>query len=196
MKEPRECHFRDLKRLGRYLHHHPRVVQYFNQQEERTVELCATVDSDHAGCLLTRRSTTGEAVWFGGHCLGHSARVQSTISLNVAESEYYALVKGAARVLMMRSLFLDWDIDVPAVIKSDSSSANSLANRRGLGRQRHVQTRYLWIQERIACRHIVVRYIKGILNPADLLTKPLPESRIRELAEIFQQEIFALARGG
>ena len=165
------------------------MVQSFNQQEEQSADLYATVDSDHAGCLLTRRSTTGEAVWFGSHCLGHSARMQSTISLNVAESEYYALVKGAARVLMMRSLFLDWAIDVPAVIKSDSSSAKSLASRRGLGRQRHVQTRYLWIQERIACRHAIVRYIKGILNPADLLTKPLPESRIRELAEIFQQRI-------
>ena len=44
--------------------------------------------------------------------------------------------------------------------------------RRGLGRMRHIQTRYLWIQERVGANHISISAVAGTKNPADILTKP------------------------
>ena len=68
MKEPREASMRDLKRLGRYLKYRPRLVAVFRAQ--RTPEtLHSYGDSDNAGCLKTRRSTTGVAVMLGSHLL-------------------------------------------------------------------------------------------------------------------------------
>ena len=40
-----------------------------------------------------------------------------------------------------------------------------------MGKQRHVQTRYLWLQERVALKHIKVKKIKGSENESDILTK-------------------------
>jgi hypothetical protein len=75
--------------------------------------------------------------------------------------------------LSVQSLLWDWNIEVRVKLHSDSSSAIAFGQRRGLGKQRHVQTRYLWIQERIAMKHIVLQKIKGEVNHADVLTKAM-----------------------
>ena len=54
---------------------------------------------------------------------------------------------------------------------SDSSAARAFASRHGLGRQRHVQTRYLWLQERVAAAHLSVQKVKTTHDIADILTK-------------------------
>ena len=86
MQEPRECDVGNLKKLLRYLKGAPRVVTVFTHQKmPRHVTI--NVDSDHAGCLETRRSTTGMTARLGAHCLKHGSNVQSTISLSSGESE-------------------------------------------------------------------------------------------------------------
>ncbi len=36
---------------------------------------------------------------------------------------------------------------------------------------RHIQTRYLWVQERVNDKHVKITAIPGAKNPADILTK-------------------------
>ena len=60
---------------------------------------------------------------------------------------------------------------MPLQIFSDSSAAKAFAPRRGLGRQRYVQTRYLWFQERVAAAQVSVQKVKGTQNPADIHIK-------------------------
>ena len=75
-------------------------------------------------------------------------------------------------------------IDAPIQIYSDSSAARSVARRRGIGgRPRHLQTRHLWLQSRVALGHLKMEVVAGERNPADTLTKPLPGRRIREWSE-------------
>ena len=57
MSEPCEAGWQKLKRLGRYLIGVPRLVQRLEKQNPPNCVL-ALSDSDHAGCLRTRRSTT------------------------------------------------------------------------------------------------------------------------------------------
>ena len=107
-------------------------------------------DSDHAGCLLTRKSTTGFVVTSGRHCVKHGSNLQSTIALSSGESEYYALVKAAAIGLSIQALMAYWNEKYDLVLYSDSSAARGTASRRGLGKLRHVQARYLWLHERVS----------------------------------------------
>ncbi len=95
------------------------------------------------------------------------------ISLSVAEAEYYALVRGACYGLGMQANFHDWGIEIPVRVFSDSKAGRSFAKRQGLGKQRHVQTRYLWLQSRVKMLHLDVRCILGTENAADLFTKVL-----------------------
>ncbi len=48
---------------------------------------------------------------------------------------------------------------------------------------RHIQTRYLWLQERVAAKHLRLEKIKGELNPADILTKVLPIAKVRDVCQ-------------
>ena len=52
----------------------------------------------------------------------------------------------------MRSLVLDWGVCPKLTLKigTDSSAAKGFATRRGLGRQRHVSTRFLWLQDKVS----------------------------------------------
>ena len=76
----------------------------------------------------------------GHHLLRHSSTVQNVIGLSSAESVYYALTE-----------------ELQLSLKKDSSSAKAIASRRGIGKStRHIQTRMLWLQERVAAKHLRV----------------------------------------
>lgn len=67
----------------------------------------------------------------------------------------------------------DWGAERALEIYSDSRAARGTASRRGLGKLRHVQTRHLWIQERVAENHLRICPIGTKNNLADLCTKPI-----------------------
>jgi len=179
MQSPHEAAWTQLKRLGRYLRKYPNLVREFPLQK-LSGKLKIACDSDHAGCAATRKSTTGLVVLMGQHCIRHSSNMQSTVALSSGESEYYALVKAASTGLGTQSLLEDWGIVIPLLVVSDSSAARGHVSRRGLGKMRHIQTRYLWLQERVGEGHVKINAILGKLNPSDMLTKPLSGTGIRE----------------
>jgi hypothetical protein len=171
MQNPKPTHLSDLKRLGRYLKRFPQAKRRFVRQKFPEI-VNITVDADWAGCLKTRKSTSGVVSRFGNHLISGKSNLQSTIALSSGESEFYAISKGAALGLFLRVLLGDWGLTAKVQIATDSSAAKSFCSKRGLVRaQRHVQTRYLWVQERIAAGDITVIKVSTVDNVSDILTK-------------------------
>ena len=114
----------NLKRLGWYLKKRPRLVQLFVEQTStaNVVRLDEKVDSDHARCLKTGRSTTGMVLMRDAHCLKVSSHTQSTMSLSSGESEYYGIVKCAAIDLGAKSMLADFGMCADVVVRTDSST--------------------------------------------------------------------------
>ena len=83
------------------------------------------------------------------HCLKVSSHTQSTVSLSSGESKYDGIVKCAAIGLGARSMLSVFGMCADVVVRTDSSSGLAVGSRRALGRLWHVQTRYLWVQQRI-----------------------------------------------
>ena len=52
------------------------------------------VDSDHAGCRRTRKSTSGGVAMLGQHILMEHNITQPVVALSSGESEFYAIIKG------------------------------------------------------------------------------------------------------
>ena len=183
---------KDLKRLGRYLVGRPRVVNVYCPQRPTNV-IKVHADSDHAGCLLTGRSTTGYTIYvsIGTHCVKHGSNLQSTIALSSGESEFYALTRGAALGLSLKSLTADWGQKYDLIVLSDSSAARGTAARRGLGKLRHFQTRYLSVQDRVANNDLTVKSVNAKQNLADPCTKPVSretcEKHMRTLCQEFRE---------
>jgi hypothetical protein len=161
-----------LKRLARYLLGKPRVV--FHYAWQRAPEsLDVFTDSDWAGCVKTRRSTTGGALLRGRHVLKTWSGTQATIALSSAEAELIAAVKGAAEGLAVRSLVRDFSRNCALRVHVDSSAAIGICRRTGVGKVRHLDTRLLWVQELVRDGTIEVIKVAGTENPADLMTKHL-----------------------
>ena len=54
----------------------------------------------------------------------------------------------------------------------DSSAAKSIASRTGLGKLRHLEIKFVWLQECVRRGKVVLSKVRGDINPADVLTKP------------------------
>ena len=67
----------------------------------------------------------------------------------------------------------DIGLHVSVTLYSDSSAARGIIHRAGLGKLRHLETGYLWLQAAVAKKRLQVRKVNGAGNPADLFTKYL-----------------------
>ena len=95
------------------------------------------------------------------------------IALSSGEAEYYAALKGASAALGYQSMLRDIGIHASITLYTDSSAARGIIHRAGLGKLRHLETGYLWLQAAVAGKRLQVRKVKGTENPADLFTKYL-----------------------
>ena len=178
--QPTDRSVEQLKRMVRYLVHNPRLTYHFDYVPE-TNAVDVYVDTDFAGCLKTRRSTSGGLIMMGPHLLRHWSVTQPTIALSSGEAELVGIVRGASQSLGFRSMALDLGFDVSLRIKTDASAAIGICRRRGLGRIRHLAVSDLWVQERLRNEEFELEKIPGADNPADVLTKHLERPLLSKL---------------
>ena len=98
--------------------------------------------------------------------------MQATVAQSSGEAEYYAMVRAAAEALGIQSVMRDMGWETVIRLWVDSSAAKSMASRIGFGRVRHMEVKFLWLQEAVKDRRVEVRKVHGTENPADVLTKP------------------------
>jgi hypothetical protein len=174
MAAPSEASFGKLKHLARYLVNHPcSEIFYINQRKSDVLE--TYVDSDWAGCVASRKSTSGGFVTLGKHLIKSWSSTQSTIALSSGEAEFYAIVEGASRALGIQALMDDMGMNsrIEIRIKSDSSAGRAISLRKGTGKMRHLQVKYLWLQDATFEKRLKVDKVRGTENPADVCTKYL-----------------------
>ena len=97
---------------------------------------------------------------------------QATIAQSSGEAEYYSVARAAAEGLGIQALMADMGFDAEVEVHVDSSSAKSISSRIGLGKLRHMEVKFLWIQEVVRTKRIRMKKVRGDSNPADILTKP------------------------
>jgi hypothetical protein len=179
MANPREGDWGLLKRIGRYLVATPRLRQWYSWQN-RPSSVTTFVDSEWAGCRRTCRSTSGGAMMIGTHNVSHWSTTQALVALSSGEAELYAMIKGAAHTLGLISLAADFGEILQGRVRSDASAAIGIINRTGVGKLRHVRTQFLWLQDKVRASELEVKKVPGEENPADLMTKNVPEATMRK----------------
>nr|GFA43767.1 retrovirus-related Pol polyprotein from transposon TNT 1-94 [Tanacetum cinerariifolium] len=105
--KPTEKHLTAVKRIFRYLKDTIHMVLWYPKDTD--FELTTFSDSDHAGCLDSRKSTSGGIQFLGGDKLVNwSSKKQDCTSMSSAEAEYVSLSACCAQVLWMRTQLTDY----------------------------------------------------------------------------------------
>ena len=81
------------------------------------------------------------------------------------------MVKGASIAIGLQSVLKDFQITCGIEVKSDASAAIGIANRRGLGKVRHIEVCQLWLQDKVRKGDIKITKVGTFENLADALTK-------------------------
>ena len=139
MAHPTESDEIRLKRMGRYLRGCPRLILLF-PWSPLPAYVDVYVDSDFAGCRLSRKSTSGGGCLLGSTCLKSWARTQPTIALSSGEAELGATVTGATEALGIAAVLGDFGHPVKIRLRSDATAAIGMVAREGLGKVRHLAT--------------------------------------------------------
>nr|GEX68939.1 uncharacterized mitochondrial protein AtMg00810-like [Tanacetum cinerariifolium] len=99
--QPTEKHLTAVKRIFPYLK--DTIYMGLWYPKGTGFKLTAFLDSDHAGCLDSRKSTSGGIQFIGGDKLvSWSSKKQDCTSMSSAEAEYVSLSACCAQVLWMR----------------------------------------------------------------------------------------------
>ena len=158
-----------LKRILRYLKGSPRVVNRFIWQDPQSV-IAGYSDSDWAGCVKTRKSTSGGFLMIGCHMITHWSSTQSIIALSSAEAELNALIKLASEALGIQNTLKEHGQIYKIVALTDSSASDGMLHREGCGKVKHLETRQLWLQGHVAEKKVEVKKIPREINCSDCLT--------------------------
>ena len=170
MKEPTNLDEMALKRLARFLCGKPRLIWLFRWQQ-RITKLATWCDTDHAGCIRTRKSVSGNATTLGTSCVCSNSKGQAVIALSSGEAEYYGLVSAASSALGLQSILADWGWKFGSLIWMDATTGIAIGSRRGLGRVKHIDTVFLWVQAVITDGRIALGKKVTTEMLADFLTK-------------------------
>ena len=158
-----------LKRMIRYLSNARRRAIKYTWQDP-TDQLTVFSDSDWAGCVKTRRSTSGGVLLHGRHLVHHWSSTQATVALSSAEAELNAIVKGMAEVIGAKSMVEECFRSCRGRIFTDSSAANGIVHREGCGKVKHLECRQLWIQGMVGSGKVTCLKVPRADNPADAMT--------------------------
>ncbi|GJY93780.1 hypothetical protein Tco_0509562 [Tanacetum coccineum] len=156
---PTEKHLKEVKRIFRYLRGTINMGLWY--PKDSGFELTAFSDVDHAGCIDTRKSTSG----------------------GIQFLEYMALSTSCAQVMWMRTHLKDYGFNYNKIpLYCDSQSAIAIScNPVQHSRTKHIHTRYHFIKEQVENGIIELYFVRTEYQLADMFTKALPEDRFQYL---------------
>ena len=184
MQEPRELHWRCLKRVLKYLKTTQDYSLVFSKSANK--DLTGFTDSDYAGCIEDRKSTSGYVFKYGECIISWNSSKQKTISLSSTEAEYIGLTLAAKEALWLKYILVELNrCPNQTVIYCDNQSTMCLAKNPEMhARSKHIDIRYHFIREKLEDKELIIKYQPSEELVADILTKGLPKLKHYKCVEM------------
>nr|GEV00625.1 retrovirus-related Pol polyprotein from transposon TNT 1-94 [Tanacetum cinerariifolium] len=141
-------------------------------------------DSDHTGCLDSRKSTS-DGIQFlrGDKLVSWSSKKRDCTSLSSAEAEYVSLFACSTQVLWLKTHLSDYGFHFDKIpMYCDSKAAIAIScNPVQHSRNKHIDGRYHFIKEQVENGIVKLFFVGTEYQLADLFTKALLEDRFKYL---------------
>ncbi|GJX64392.1 retrovirus-related pol polyprotein from transposon TNT 1-94 [Tanacetum coccineum] len=139
---PTQKHLKEVKRIFKYLKGTINMGLWY--PKDSGFELTAFSDADHAGCLDTRKSTSGGIQFLGDKLVSWMSKKQNCTAMSSAEAEYVALSASCAQVMWMRTRLKVYGFNYNKILLYyDSQSAIAISCKAVQhSHTKHIHTRY------------------------------------------------------
>ena len=173
MHDPGKEHWQAVKWILRYILNTVDVGLVFEKGKQDGKSVVGYCDSDYAGDLDKRRSTTGYAFTFAKAPVSWKSTLQPTVALSTTEAEYMAVTEAMKEAIWLQGLLDELGIGLKQMeIHCDSQSAIHLAkNQVYHARTKHIDVRYHFVREILEKGRVLLQKIPTAENPADMMTK-------------------------
>ena len=142
-------------------------------------------DADHAGDVLTGRSTTGVICMYASCAVSWLSQRQMSVSLSTTEAEIVAASEAAKEIVWLQRLYGEVIKlkETPSVMVDNEAAIKLAQNPEYHRRTKHIRTRHFFIRELVCEEMLDVKKISTTLQVADALTKPIFKPRLEKLRE-------------
>jgi hypothetical protein len=185
MEAPGKQHWAAMKQVLRYV----QGTQGFGctyREGSKNAALTGFSDSDDAGDLDDRKSTTGLVFFFGSSVVTWASQKQRIVAMSSCEAEYIAAATAASQAVWLSRLLSEMIGGEAQKVKLriDNQSAIELSkNPVHHERTKHIDLRYHFIRECVEEGKVDVEHVRTSNQLADILTKPLGRAQFTELRD-------------
>lgn len=147
-------------------------------------ELIGFVDSDYAGDVDDRKSTSGFVFMLGGGAIAWASKKQPIVTLSTTEAEFVSAAFGACQAIWLRNVLEEIGCrqEEGTLVFCDNSSTIKLSKNPVLhGRSKHIHVRYHFLREQVKEGTIRLDYCSTNDQVADIMTKAVKREVFEEL---------------
>jgi hypothetical protein len=184
MEAPGKEHWAAVKHILRYLKGTVRYGCRYDKGAELKPILIGYSDSDFAGDVEDRKSTTGIGYFLGRSLVTWVSQKQRIVALSSCEAEYVAGAAAACQGIWLSRLIADMlgTKEMTVKLLMDNQSAIALSkNPVHHDRSKHIDTRYHFLRQCIEEGKVEVDHVGTDQQLADLFTKALGRVKFVEL---------------
>lgn len=175
---PGKAHWSAVKRVMRYLKGTANKGLVYGPDPRSLVGFC---DSDWAGDVDDRRSTTGYIFLLQGGAISWCTRRQRTVALSSTEAEYMSMVSAMQECIWLQRLQLEL-IGTPTestTLHCDNKSAIFIAQNNSFSnRTKHMDLKVKFVREKLESKAVLLKYVDTKNMIADFLTKPISADKL------------------
>lgn len=182
MSRPTKLHFLAVKRVLRYL---KGTLDYGIWYKRGSVaELKVFTDSDYAGDVEGRKSTSSYTFMMSGGAVAWSSKKQSVVALSTTEAEYIAAAICACQVIWMRRILQEMEFaledNVTTILCDNTSTIKLSVNQMFHNRSKHMDVRYHFLRNLVNDGVVRLEYCGTQDQLADIFTKPLKKDSFQK----------------
>ncbi|CAJ2662180.1 unnamed protein product [Trifolium pratense] len=174
MERPTEIHMAAVKRILRYLKGTTSYGLWY--ERGKGDELVGWSNSDYAGDIDDRRSTSGYVFMIGTKAVSWSSKKQPIVTLSTAEAEFIAAAGSACQGVWLSRILtaIDARKGNSITIYCDNSSSIKLSKNPVMhGRSKHIDVRFHFLRDLTKEGIIQLVHCSSFEQVADIMTKPL-----------------------
>ena len=146
-------------------------------------ELIGYADSDHAGCAIDRKSTSGGCQLLGNRLISWSSKKQTSVACSTAEAEYVAAGRCCAQVLWIQNqlLYYGFKFRKTPICCDNTSAIHITQNPVQHTKTKHIEIQHHFIRDISQKGKGELFYVPTTEQLADLFTKALDEKTVQYL---------------